>query len=571
MKWFSGSKKKAPIDDIAMQLAMADRISRRVIQTSNSRDVATGAISDLKAYMSADWAILVLLDKPAGEASRMVLVGDGGSSEADNISFAGTPFAWVAEKKQALFQPDCRQDGLYTLDIFGESIRSVVHMPLIYQGRVFGVLSIGSNQLNAYNESQLRLLRHMVTHLAISLKNTLMMEHNVRTEAMLSNLDELLTIITSSQDLPEVFPEFAERLRKITDFDCLSLGIVEGKILRVLISTAGEDSYPKYGEILPINKSAIPWMEEHREISVAGDLELQRQFPVDDILLEKGYRAAVRLPLFSHGQLIASLDLLSCQPDNHKDELAFLKELPRYMATPVQSYLLYIYEKQRVDWLSALAHYLKTPLTPITSSSQLLSEELNKVDGGMLGKLAKNIFSGADNLSKNLKLFWDLSDVESARFSLEIEKGDIKQLLGIIADEVQAGVDAKSQILELKLPETLPESPIDSKRIMQVLKTLVDNAVEVSPEGGRIELRARVEDEEIIIEVVDSGKTLSLEDRESLLRPYYLTDADLRAFQQLTIKLATCRRLVELHGGMLQIESMPGEGNIFSFTIPLEE
>lgn len=567
--------KFSPIEAIEIQLTLADKISRLVIHSSSAQEVARETVMELAELMPIEWATLALIDKPAQKAKLMVLINGSSLGEENAIPLPETPFAWVAEKKQALLEPDLGKEKRFPLAILGEGVRTLIHMPLIYQGHVFGVLTTGSYQPNAYNESHLRFLRHAAAHLAISLQSSLLLEQNIKNQTSLTNLNELLSIITSSPELPEVFPQFARRLREVVGFDRLSLAHVEGNILRILASFPEKESHLQPGEACMVSDSAIPWMLEHKQINVEEDFSLKRQFPIDELLLREGFRGEIRLPLFSHGELFASLDLTSPKPYRLKEELAFLNQLAHYLATPVESYILHSYEKQRFDWLAALAHHLRNPLTPLISSSQLLAEELQsapqKGDGGILARLAQNVSSGAQNLHRNLKLFWELSEVESPGFSLNLEQVDPRPILIQAAEEASAAAATKSQSLALKLLEPLPQISADPSRIEQILRILLDNSIKASPEGGRIRLRAKVIGERLIVEVVDSGPGFSLEERERLLQPYRLSEADQRAFPELTLNLAICRRIIECHGGKLWLESEPGKGGIFGFSLPLTQ
>ena len=562
-------RKFSPIEEIEAQLTLADKISRLIIHTSSVEEVARGTVIELAGLMPIDWAILALVDVPAGKAIPIPLVGDISLGEEDAIPLPATPFAWVAEKKQALFEPDLRREKRFPLAILGEEVRTLVHMPLFYQGEVFGVLTTGSHQPDVYGDSQLRLLRHAVAHLAISLKSALLLEQNLRTEASLTDLNELLSVITSSPELPEVFPQFARRLREVVPFDRLSLAHIEGNALRILAVFDEKDSHPKVDEVCLVSDSAIPWMQEHGEINVEEDFDAERRFPIDELHLQEGFRGEIRVPLFSHGKLFASLHLVSLEPYRLKEEPAFLSQLAHHLATPVESYVLYCHEKQRLDWLAALAHHLGTPITPIVASSELLAEDLQQEGKRAHAELAQNILSAAQGLNRNLKLFRDLSEVQSPSLSLALETIDPKPILSQAVEEAFAGAEAKSQSLALELPETLPQVFADPSRIKQVLRIFLVNAIKASPEKGRIQLRAKAEERELVIEVVDAGPHFSAEERERLLQPYRLSEADRRAFPELTLNLAIARRLIELHGGRFWLDRKPKKGNIFGFCLPV--
>jgi len=561
-------RKQSPIDEIEMQLSLADKISRLAVRAASPKEVARQTIAELTEFVPVDWASLALLDEATRKEAHVInLLGNGDLAEESASPLSGTATGWVVDNVQGLLEPDLRKEDQFPATIRGNGVVSAVHMPLLYQGDVFGVISAGSRQPEAYGGSQLRFLRHAAAHLAVALKSAMLLEQNVKVEESLANLSEILGIITASPELTEVFPQFAQALKKVVPFDRLSLAHIEGNILRILAVDSETDSYPGVGEVCVLDDTAIPWIRQHPGVDVEEDFGTRKRFPIDDRHHEEGFRGEIRVPLFSHGELFASLHLVSREPYRLKDEPAFLSQLAHYLATPVESYVLYCHEKQRLDWLSALAHNLGTPLTPIVSSSELLVEELEQESKDTYAKLAKNILSAARGMWRNIQAFRDFSEVESADLRLNLEAVDIKPVLSQAVEEAFASAEARSQLLEAKLPKSLPGVFADASRVKQILHILLDNSIEASPEKGRIELRVKAEEGTLVIEVRDSATTLSAQERDRLLQPYRLSEADRSVSPDLSLRMATCRRLVELHGGSFWLKAKPKTGNVFGFSL----
>lgn len=560
--------KRSTLDEIEVQLALADKISRLAIRAISPQDVARQTVAELSTYVPIDWASLALIDDETREAHVVNLTGNGDLEEESVSTPSGTPVGWVIDNVQGLLEPNLSKENRFPAAVRRDGLLAVVHMPLIYQGQIYGVISTGSFKADSYGKSQLQSFRHAAAHLAVALKSAMLLEQNVKIEKSLANLSDLLTIITSNPELSEVFPQFAQALKRVVPFDRLSLAHIEGNILRILAVDSETDSYPRVGEVCVLDDTAIPWIRQHPGIDVEEDFGVRKRFPIDDRHLEEGFRGEVRVPLLSHGELFASLHLVSREPCRLKDEMAFLAQLGHYLASPVESYVLYCHEKQRLDWLSALAHNLATPLTPIVSSSELLVEELEAESNGTYAKLARNIYSAAQGMSRNLKAFRDFSEVESADLRLNLEAVDIKPVLSQAVEEAFASAEARSQLLEAKLPESLPRVFADASRVKQILHILLDNSVEASPEKGRIELRVAAEEGKLVLEVLDSATTLSARERDRLLQPYHLSEADRTVSPELSLRMSTCRHLAELHGGSFWLKAKPKkEGNIFGFSL----
>jgi two-component system clock-associated histidine kinase SasA len=147
---------------------------------------------------------------------------------------------------------------------------------------------------------------------------------------------------------------------------------------------------------------------------------------------------------------------------------------------------------------------------------------------------------------------------------------DPKGFLEEIASQFQPLAQSKGQSLAVDLPESLPRVRADRRRLGQVLMNLLENAVKYTPEGGNILLKAVAHDQELMVEVQNSGPALSPEEQQRLFQPYYRSEVDRQRLPGIGLGLSLCKRLVEAHGGKIWVESDPAKGNTFAFTLPLE-
>ena len=222
--------------------------------------------------------------------------------------------------------------------------------------------------------------------------------------------------------------------------------------------------------------------------------------------------------------------------------------------------------ERRVFFARALVHELKTPLTPILASSELLASELKQEP---YLSLAQNIHQGATNLNKRIDELLDLARVEIGMLHINLASVDASPLLKAIANEMKAMLTNNKQTLLLSVPDPLPPVMADEERLRQIVLNLMINASKFTPEGGRITLRARVKANNLVVEVQDTGTGISKEQQKELFQPYrsHLSDKD--NLSGLGVGLALCKFLVELLGGKIWVESEPGKGSTFSFSIPL--
>ena len=221
--------------------------------------------------------------------------------------------------------------------------------------------------------------------------------------------------------------------------------------------------------------------------------------------------------------------------------------------------------KKRVEFTRAIAHELKTPLTSLLASSDLLASE---IDTEPLQTLARNIRQGALNLDSRINELLDLVRGEVGMLELKVEMVDLSQLLRDIVDSMKPVASRRGQSLELTLPPSLPAVRADTSRLQQIVTNLLDNALKFTPQGGNVKLGAKKKDNSVVVEVRDTGRGISKDEQQSLFQPYQRPKGESSA--GLGLGLALCKMLVELHGGKIWVKSSVGRGSTFGFSLPLE-
>ena len=220
---------------------------------------------------------------------------------------------------------------------------------------------------------------------------------------------------------------------------------------------------------------------------------------------------------------------------------------------------------RRIDYTRAVAHELKTPLTPVLASIDTL---LNELQDQRLLSLAQNISSGAHTLDSRIDELLDLARGEIGMLKLKLELVDILPMLQEIAHNMMPLASAQGLALLVDLPQCLPTVRADTVRLQQVVINLLDNAFKFTLRGGQVTLVASDEGDRLTVEVRDTGPGMSGEQQERVFEPYHHLETNKNHTDGLGLGLALCKTLVELHGGQIWVESAPGQGSTFYFTIP---
>lgn len=229
-----------------------------------------------------------------------------------------------------------------------------------------------------------------------------------------------------------------------------------------------------------------------------------------------------------------------------------------------------ITERKRVEllkdeFIGMVSHELKTPITVVMGSIYAaMSEGVSQED---TQDLLNNAASSTESLATIVDNLLELSRAQANRLSIRKEPEDITVTLR----EIMKKLREKSPIhrFTLDISVGLPKVLVDRVRLERIIQNLVDNAVKYSPQGGDITISTRQKDDCLVMAVKDQGIGISFEDQAKVFQPFERLE-ETAGVTGAGLGLNVCRRLVEAHGGHIWVESEPGKGSIFSFTLPLE-
>jgi len=224
--------------------------------------------------------------------------------------------------------------------------------------------------------------------------------------------------------------------------------------------------------------------------------------------------------------------------------------------------------KFKDQFLSTMSHELRTPLNAVLGFSDLLSDERYGSLNDRQRRYVTHIHTGGTHLLKLITDILDLSKIEAGRMEIVCEDVSIASAFGEVLSALRPLADKKSQRLTHEAGPRLYVRA-DATRFRQILMNLVGNAIKFTPERGRIELVARQAGGHVRLEVRDNGAGIAPEEQQRIFEAFYRLAQTGSATEGTGLGLAITARLVELHGSKLQIESKPGEGTCFYFSLPV--
>jgi signal transduction histidine kinase len=220
-----------------------------------------------------------------------------------------------------------------------------------------------------------------------------------------------------------------------------------------------------------------------------------------------------------------------------------------------------------------MSHEFRTPLNAIIGFSEVLEDKTFGDLNEKQVKYVRNILNSGQHLLQMINDVLDLSKIEAGKMELELSRVDIRELVE------NSLVMVKEKCLKHKIDLTHQISAdfenlkvmADERKLRQALFNLLSNAVKFTPDGGKIEVEAKREGEEIQVSVSDTGMGIKPEDQRRIFGEFEQVETKMGPKQHGTgLGLALTQRLVTLHGGRIWVESEgEGKGSIFAFTIPL--
>ena len=300
-----------------------------------------------------------------------------------------------------------------------------------------------------------------------------------------------------------------------------------------------------------------------------------------EILLRMGYRALLAVPLMREDQVIGTLAVNRRTPGEFTPEVVeLLKTFATQSALAIQNARLFreveekgrqlaVASQHKSQFLANMSHELRTPLNAVLGYTELiLDETFGEVPEPIRDSLERARNSG-QHLLGLINDVLDLSKIEAGQLTLSLADYAMEEITHAVATGVESLAAEKHLALHVAVPPDLPPGKGDSRRIAQVLLNLVGNAIKFT-ETGEVRVGVAVSDGMFLVSVADTGPGISEADQSRIFEEFQQADSSSTRKKGGTgLGLAIAKRIVEMHGGRIWVESALGQGSTFRFTLPL--
>jgi|Deesub1362B_J571_1020462.scaffolds.fasta_scaffold00928_3 PAS domain S-box-containing protein len=408
----------------------------------------------------------------------------------------------------------------------------------------------------------------------------------------LAVIRELDRIISSSLDIREVYEAFAEGVKRLVDYDRISVALYDEEKDAIRMYIVRTKAEPKMPEVLWIPK---------KDTIIGQVIDTGKPLVLRDAVREKGekiiayekLRSFVAVPLFSKGKLIGTFNLESSKPDAYSEEdIEVLEDLSKQIAIAIENSRLYVelksaYEKLqhahkelqkayeelksldelKSNILANVSHELRTPITIAKGAIELAMDEKDPKEKNQLLKMALNALVRQNFIVEDIL---EAAKFEKGEVELKLEAVDMAQVINLVTDELKPMLIKENIKTEINVDKKLPLARADQKQLRHVLRNLLSNAIKFNREGGSITIEAREKLGMLEVCVSDTGIGIPKDKLDKIFERFYQVDSSpTRRYGGTGLGLAIVKEIVEAHGGRVTVESELGKGSKFCFTIPV--
>ena len=478
------------------------------------------------------------------------------------------------------------RDPLATIGVELGGVRTLLNVPMIKDGELIGFIGLFRQEVRPFTDKQIELVKNFAAQAVIAIENTrLLGELRESLRRQTATADVLKVISRSTFDLQTVLSALVQSAITLCEADMATIHKQQGQGYQE-IATQG---FPQdYSAFLANN---LPF--EAAEGSVLGRTVKQRHpIQVEDVVADTnytflegqkraGFRTVLGVPLIRDGFPLGAMILMRKTVKlftakqielvtTFADQAVIAIENVRlFDEIQDKSRQLEVASQHKSQFLANMSHELRTPLNAILGYTELMAD-------GIYGELPEKTMAVLKRLESNgrhllglINDVLDLSKIEAGQLVLELSDYSLEDIAQTVRSTLEPLAADKKLTFKVEVSPKLPAGHGDGRRLTQVLINLVGNAIKFT-DAGEVVITAGANDGSFHLSVRDTGPGISAADQARLFQEFQQADnAITRKKGGTGLGLAISKRIVEMHGGKIWVESQVGKGSTFSLTVPV--
>ena len=476
--------------------------------------------------------------------------------------------------------PDARQN------LVRQGARAILTVPLVREGGAYGGIFLFRREPRPFSPGQIALVETFASQAAIAIDNVRLFNETKEALDQQRASGEVLAAISSSiADTKPVFDAITQSCQRLFAGHLVGLMLVrdDGMLDIGAYKGPGAELWKAYYPRPLARDTATGTAILDRKVVTYADVDSRDTPPVaHELSGPSGFQSLAAAPMIFEGRGIGALWVARAFKGSFSEkQMTLLKTFADQAVIAIQNARLFneiqdksrqleVANKHKSEFLANMSHELRTPLNAIIGFSEVLLERLFGELNAKQDDYLKDIHSSGRHLLSLINDILDLSKIEAGRMELEPSTFDLASALSNAMTLVRERAQRHGITLEQQVDPQLGEVTADERKFKQILVNLLSNAVKFTPDGGRIDVNACREEDNVVIAVHDTGIGIAAQDQATVFEEFRQVGRDYTNKQEGTgLGLALTKKFVELHGGRIWLDSEPSKGSTFTFTIPL--
>jgi len=506
----------------------------------------------------------------------------------------GTVTGRVAIERRVVHLEDAQTDPEYTAAKSQElgQTRTMLGVPLFRSDTVTGVITLSRSRVEPFSEKEIALVSTFADQAVIAIENArLFNELRARTAELGRSVEELKMLsevgqaVSSTLDLRSVLSTILTSSLGLTWANAGAIFRYSRaeRAFRLVEAVGWDDALTRsIGDLrLAETETAMGEAVARRMPVQLADTAQRASNPLRDLTLAAGFHSALIVPLVGAERILGALLLMRQEMGEFPPEtVRLMQTLASQSVLAIQNARMFreiadkseqlaLASQHKSQFLANMSHELRTPLNAILGYAELL------VDGiyGVLPDRPKGVLERIQNNGRHLLALindvLDLAKIEAGQLTLTLEDYSLPEVVRSVVTATEPLATGKGLKFSAALQEDMPKGHGDARRLSQVLLNLVGNAIKFTDEG-EVEIRGSADRGQFVLEVRDTGPGIPDADQDRIFGEFQQIDnSNTRQKGGTGLGLAISKRMVEMQGGTIAVESALGQGSTFRVVLPV--